>query len=103
MTSRCTAAEPSPRLRHPSPFCKAKRARGQESMEARGQWRQEGKGAGVDEGGAKRVKGGRLKHSGDDAFQVVCFGTAQTTRVIRRRAAIFDDLNFATNPSRNTL
>jgi hypothetical protein len=32
MTSRCTAAEPSPRLRHPSPFCKAKRARGQESI-----------------------------------------------------------------------
>ena len=60
MTSRCTAAEPSPRLRHPSPFCKAKRARGQESMEARGQWRQEGKGAGVDEGGEKG-EGGQAK------------------------------------------
>ena len=51
MTSRCTAAEPSPRLRHPSPFCKAKRARGQDSVGG-----QKGEGAESDEG-AKREWG----------------------------------------------
>lgn len=45
----------------------------------------------------------RLKHSGDDAFQVVCFGTAQAAWVIRGSSAVFDDLNFATNTSCNSL
>lgn len=28
------------------------------------------------------MKGGRLKHSGDDAFQVVCFGTAVSVQAL---------------------